>query len=110
MKKSLQTIPFFVFLLPVFFVLHGYRENLGYIHPGDAILLAAFYLTCAAIVFGLTYLFYRHVARAALAATFLLDLFFLFRRDPGFSESTLSIPVPLTPFSSRSSLSPSSPG
>ena len=40
MKNNLRTIPLFVFLFPIFFVLHGYRENLGYIHPGEAVLLA----------------------------------------------------------------------
>ncbi|HLX66147.1 MAG TPA: sulfatase-like hydrolase/transferase [Puia sp.] len=76
--KRLRAIPFFVFLLPVFFVLHGYRENLGYIHPGEAILLAAVYLLGAAVVFGLAFLLYRDATKAALAAAFLLGLYFFF--------------------------------
>jgi Sulfatase len=76
--KSLRTIPFFVILLPVFFVLHGYRENLGYIHPGDALLLAGVYLVGAVIVFGLAFLFYRNIAKAALASAFLLGIYFFF--------------------------------
>jgi Sulfatase len=76
--KSLRTIPFFVFLLPVFFVLHGYRENLGYVHPGEAILLTGVYLTGAAIVFALIYLLYRNRVKAALATGFLLALYFFF--------------------------------
>ena len=76
MKARLQTIPFFVFLLPVFFVLHGYRENLGYIHPAEAILLTGVYLIGSAVVFGLAFLFYRNTVKAALAAGFLLGLIF----------------------------------
>jgi hypothetical protein len=76
--KRLRTLPFFVFLLPVFFVLHGYRENFGYVHPSEAILLAAVYLVSAAVVFGLALLLYRNAAKAALAAAFLLGLYFFF--------------------------------
>jgi|HubBroStandDraft_1064217.scaffolds.fasta_scaffold05001_6 hypothetical protein len=76
--KSLRTIPFFVFLLPVFFVLHGYRENLGYIRPGEAILLTGVYLTGAAIVFALLSLIYRNRVKAALATGFLLAFYFFF--------------------------------
>ena len=78
MKKRLRTIPFFVFLLPVFFVLHGYQENLGYIHPGEAILLAGIYLAGTTIVFGLGWLFYRNNVKAALAAALVLSFYFFF--------------------------------
>jgi hypothetical protein len=87
--KSLRTIPLFVFLLPVFFVLHGYRENLGYIHPGEAAVLAGVYLIGAAIVFGLLYLFYRNRMKAALAAGFLLALYFFFGAVQDFLKAYL---------------------
>src|SRR5580693_7030399 len=87
--KSLRTIPLFVFLLPVFFVLHGYRENLGYIHPGEAAALAGVYLIGAAIVFGLLYLFYRNRMKAALAAGFLLALYFFFGAVQDFLKAYL---------------------
>lgn len=78
MKKILQTSPIFVFLIPLFFVLHGFRDNLGYIHPGDALLLAGIYLLGSVIIFGFTYLFYRNATKAALAAAFLLAFYFFF--------------------------------
>ena len=78
MKARLQTIPFFVFLLPLFFVLHGYRQNMGYIHPGEAILLAGIYLIGSSIDFGLYLVLYRNTAKAALAAGFLLGFYFFF--------------------------------
>jgi hypothetical protein len=89
MKNRLQTIPFFVFLIPIFFVLHGYRENLGYIHPGEAILLAAVYLIGSAIVFGLTLLYYRNMAKAALATGFLLVFYFFFGAIQDFLKAYL---------------------
>jgi len=76
--KRLQTIPFFVLLLPVFFVLHGYLANFGYIHPGDAFLLAGIYLLGSAILFFTLYLFFRNRTKAALLAGFLLAIYFFF--------------------------------
>ncbi|HLI94445.1 MAG TPA: hypothetical protein VKU83_12565, partial [Puia sp.] len=78
MKKTLQTIPFFIPAIPVFFVLHGYRENLGYIHPRDAILLAGIYVLASLLTFGIFYLIYRHATKAALAAGLILGFYFFF--------------------------------
>lgn len=78
MKRRLHTMPFFLGLLPVFFVLHGYRENLGYIHAGDALLLTAVYLLGSAVVFLLFLALYRQPAKAALAAVFILAFYFFF--------------------------------
>ncbi|HEV2353543.1 MAG TPA: hypothetical protein VGR89_04830, partial [Puia sp.] len=78
MKKTLQTIPIFLPAIPVFFVLHGYLENLGYIHPGDAVLLAGIYVLASLLTFGFFYLMYRHTAKAALAAGFTLAFYFFF--------------------------------
>lgn len=89
MKNNLQTIPFFVLLIPIFFVLHGYRENLGYIHPGEAILLAGVYLIGSAVVFSLTFLLYRNIAKAALAAGFLLAFYFFFGAIQDFLKAYL---------------------
>jgi hypothetical protein len=89
MKNSLQTIPFFVFLIPIFFVLHGYRENLGYIHPGEAILLSGVYLIGSAVLFGLTFLYYRNIAKAALATGFLLAFYFFFGAVQDFLKAYL---------------------
>ena len=87
--KNLQTIPLFVFLLPVFFVLHGYRENLGYIHPGQATLLAGVYLLGSGIVVCLCYLLYRNVPKAALAAGLLLAFYFFFGAIQDFLKAYL---------------------
>lgn len=87
--KRLRTIPFFVFLIPVFFVLHGYQENLGYVHPGEAALLAAVYLAGSAVVFCLAFLFYRNATKAALATGFLLGFYFFFGALQDFLKAHL---------------------
>ncbi len=89
MNNRLRTIPFFVFLLPVFFVLHGYQENLGYIHPREAILLTGVYLAGSAIVFGLAWLFYRNTVKAALASALILGFYFFFGALQDFLKAHL---------------------
>ncbi|HET6254775.1 MAG TPA: sulfatase-like hydrolase/transferase [Puia sp.] len=89
MRKKLQTIPFFIFLLPLFFVLHGYHENLGYIHPGEALVLAGVYLIGSAIVFGGALAYYRNSTKAALAAGFLLGFYFFFGALQDFLKAHL---------------------
>ncbi|HXD79691.1 MAG TPA: sulfatase-like hydrolase/transferase [Puia sp.] len=74
----LRTFPFFLPALPVFFVLHGYRENLGYIHAGDALLLSGIYVLGSLLVFLAFRLLYRHTVKAALAAGFVLAFYFFF--------------------------------
>jgi hypothetical protein len=87
MKSRLQTIPLFVPLIPFFFVLHGYRENLGYIHPGDAALLAGVYLIGSGITFALCYVLYRNTEKAALATGFLLASYFFFGATQDFLKA-----------------------
>lgn len=89
MKRALQTIPLFVLALPVFFVLHGYRENLGYIHPGEALLLTGIYLVFSAILSGAFFLWYRNTVKAALAAGLLLGLYFFFGAIQDFLKAYL---------------------
>ena len=47
----IRTKPVFLFLLPVFFVLHGYMENYDFVPVKDALLLTGIYLG-ASLVFG----------------------------------------------------------
>src|SRR5258708_3283078 len=78
MKKFLQTTPLYVILIPVFFVLHGYVENFGYINTGPAALLALLYGAGAVILYLLLLLLYRRRAKAGVAACFLLGCYFFF--------------------------------
>ena len=68
----------FLFLLPVFFVFHGYAENWRNIEARACIPLAAIYCVAALILFGLARLFLKNSLKAALLASFMLAFFFFF--------------------------------
>ncbi len=78
MKKTLRQIPFFVFLLPVFFVLHGYLENFGYIDLWDCLALTGDYMLATAVCCALFYWLYRDRVRTALMVTCLFSIYFFF--------------------------------
>jgi hypothetical protein len=78
MKKFLGTIPLFVVAIPLFFVLHGYVQNFGYIAAGPVLLLALIYSAGALLLFGLLLLPYKRRSKAAIAAGFLLCIYFFF--------------------------------
>jgi hypothetical protein len=69
---------YFVFLLPLFFVLHGFTEHLGLVPSGDAGWLLLQYLLVAVISFSLFLLLFRNVRKAAIAAFLLLFFHFFF--------------------------------
>ncbi len=70
--------PFYVLLLPVFFVLHGYNENYGVIAVSDMLVLLGGYCVAALLLTGLLYLLYRNVAKAAFLAALLFCIYFFF--------------------------------
>lgn len=76
---KLKKHPFFVILIPVFFVLHGFLYYFGFIGLKEAALLAFIYCTGSAVLyFALWLLFRRKGAKAALVAAYLLMSFFFF--------------------------------
>jgi hypothetical protein len=78
MKKLLQHTPVFLFLLPVFFVLHGVNENFGYINVPDCLLLMITYTGAAALLYFLFLPFLKNYVRAALMATYLMAFYCFF--------------------------------
>ena len=74
----LKVKPLFPFLLPVFFVLHGFIHSYSSIPAGDALLLTLFYIGIAFIIAGLSWLFYRDFVKACFIAFFLLAYQFFF--------------------------------
>lgn len=78
MKRLLRTIPFFVFLLPVFFVLHGYTANAQYFVFSHTFPVFGTYLA----VSGLAFLFFRMLLkdprRAGLMTLYCMGFFFFF--------------------------------
>ena len=75
--------PVYIFLLPVFFVLHGYISNYNSIPVGGALLLTLLYIGCILIITGFAWFFYRSLVKASLAAFFIIafHLFFGVMQD-----------------------------
>ncbi len=78
MKSPLHKLPIYVLLLPLFFVLHGYFQDFGYIHAGEAWLLAGWYALWSAIVFLILLAFYKNSLKAGAASGLLLGFYFFF--------------------------------
>jgi len=79
--------PFFLLLLPIFFVLHGFTSNYDSIPAGDAILLAVEYIfvTCAAAA--IFWLIYRDLIKACLMASVIMASYFFFGGMQDFLKS-----------------------
>jgi len=78
MRQSLSRHILFVFLLPAFFVLHGFTENFDLVPASKALLLTAWYFLAAAVLLGLNWLYFRDYRKAGLSTFFLLGYHFFF--------------------------------
>lgn len=75
---QMKSFPVFIFLLPIFFVLHGYVEYQFFIPEMEALELLLFYLVIDIILLVIFYLLYKNIRKAALAAFISLSIFFFF--------------------------------
>ncbi len=91
MKKLLQHTPLFLFLLPVFFVLHGVNENFGYINVPDCLLLMITYTGAAALLYFLIMPLIKNYVRAALMATYLMAFYCFFGAVHDFFKLQLGL-------------------
>lgn len=78
MLLHLKKIPYFVLLLPFFFVLHGYLENFGFITIRDAAALALTYCIFTICVFVLSWLLFRNINKAAVMTTAWMAVYLFF--------------------------------
>jgi Sulfatase len=78
LKSILSSRPFFVFLLPMFFVLHGFTENFGFIPVKDTFLLFAVYLGVSFVLVLVSWLLFKNIYKACLAAFCVMCLQFFF--------------------------------
>jgi hypothetical protein len=74
----IRTKPIFLFLLPPFFVLHGFLENFDFVPVKDALLLTVVYLGASIVLSLLCCLLYRNFIKANLAAFFIMAFNFFF--------------------------------
>ena len=73
----LKKIPFFLFLLVLFFCLHGSVENYGYLNMYEVINVGLIIIACIAVFFAITWLFSKNYVFASLL-TFFISLWYLF--------------------------------
>lgn len=73
----LKKIPFFLFLLALFFCLHGSVENYGYLNLNEVLEVGGIVLLCSAVLFGLTWLITKNYLFSSLF-TFFVSLWYLF--------------------------------
>jgi Sulfatase len=78
MKKTLQQTPLFLFLVPLFFILHGYAENFGNITLSNCLLLIVTYAGAAAFLYFIFLFFFKNYIKAALMATYLFGFYCFF--------------------------------
>jgi len=76
--QALKKIPFFLVLLVVFFCLHGFLENYGFIYARELFFVGVEVLFCLALFFGILYLFTRPNYRLAALICFFAALWYLF--------------------------------
>lgn len=74
----LKTRPFYLFLLPVFFVLHGFLENFGFISVQDAAILCLSYILLTISINFFSWFFFRNWTKAAVITVIWMSFFFFF--------------------------------
>src|SRR6185436_14049915 len=79
----------FVFLIPIFFLLHGINENFGLIPVHSIWKLAGFYFLTTTTVIVISLLLVRKPIKAAEFSFYLLSVFFLFGPLHDFLKSTV---------------------
>jgi hypothetical protein len=78
LKTYLKTNPLYLVLLPVFFVLHGYLENFGFVSLQDAALLCFSYILLTISINFFSYIFFRNWTKAAVITVVWMSFFFFF--------------------------------
>lgn len=75
---TLKTKPLYLLLLPVFFVLHGFLENFGFVGTKDATVLCLSYIFLTVNIVFFSWLIFRNWTKASLMTTLWMSFFFFF--------------------------------
>ena len=73
----LKKIPFFLFLLALFFCLHGSVENYGYLNLFEVLEVGGLIVLCTTVLFGINWIITKNYLYASLV-TFFISLWYLF--------------------------------
>jgi hypothetical protein len=88
MNTKVLSAPFFVVLLPVFFVIHALKDHHQFIEWENAWLLTLIYSSISLIFFLVSYLFTRSLLRSAFISVIIMSVFFFFGAVQDFLKST----------------------
>ena len=78
MTHTLKKYPWYVLLLPLFFVWHGYAEYFRYLNIGDAVRLSLNYIAFSLCVFGISWIFFRDIRKAGLMTGIWIGIYLFF--------------------------------
>ena len=80
----------YLFLLPFFFVFHGYVENYGLITISNCLVLLGAYFIAFTVLYFFLYLCYQNISKAALLSGVLMSLYFFFGATHDFLKLQLT--------------------
>jgi hypothetical protein len=78
MAMTLKHKPWFVLLLPIFFVIHGYAEHFSFIGIEDIAYLLATYCLITILILSIFWLIFRNACKAALMTSALMSVYFFY--------------------------------
>ena len=84
LKESFERWPLSVILLPLFFIIHGVKENFASVQPKDYLPILLFYCLCSTIVYLFFLWIYRNGIKAALITFILFCIFFFYGATQDF--------------------------
>ena len=79
--------PFYLILLPLFFVFHGYEENYALVPAGSALWILAIYLLGTIAISALLWVYFRNWSKAFFMTFFLVAYYFFFGSIHDFLKS-----------------------
>src|SRR4029079_8259475 len=89
-QNALLSKPVFVFLLPIFFVWHGYVQNYPLVLVSDALKLVLEYIAVTIILVILSYFIFKSWSKALAFAFFLMCVQFFFGAAHDFLKNLFS--------------------
>lgn len=78
LQRKIKDWPLYIFLLPLFFVFHGFNTNFYFVSLPSALLLVGVYTLWSLAIAGLFYIFSRRWQHAAVMAIFVMSFNFFF--------------------------------
>jgi len=90
MKSFIKRKSVFIFLLPAFFVFHGFVGHYYFVPVKDALLLLSLYVGGTLVIMGICWLFYRNFNKAAVISFFIMSFFFFFGSIQDFLRNQFS--------------------